>query len=139
MTDNQRGLLSRRAFARHAAMLSATASLAPAGLILPSSIQATAAPQLPDNFPKLSPEGQAEAEARYQLVLSRHGVRLNEEEKRNVRMMCFFVQPSLDRLRAFSLSNADVPALFLKPIVERDKSPESKRNTAPPLATPNKS
>ena len=89
-----------------------------------------------DNYPKLSPAGQAEAEARFQLVLSRHGSRLNDEDKHNIRTLCYFAQPGLERLRSFSLKNGDVPALFLKPLVERGKTPPLKRPITPAAATP---
>lgn len=120
-TTNKQPLLSRREFARRAAVLSATASLVPAGVVLSQPAIASVPEQLPDNYPKLSPEGQAEAEARYQILLSRHGVRLTEEQKKSARMLCFSAQPGLDKVRAYSLNNGDVPALFLKPIVEREK------------------
>ena len=125
MEDHDR-TLSRRQFAQKAALLSATASLAPAGVLLPAPAAAGQAPaQLPDNFPKLSAEGQAEAEARFQSLLSRYGSRLNDEEKSLARTACYLAQPSLERLRAFSLENGDVPALYLKPLVERDKKPSA--------------
>jgi hypothetical protein len=114
-------------------MLSATASLVPAGVVLASPMPAEVAgpEQLPDNYPKLSPGGQAEAEARYQVVLSRHGAQLTDEQKKNVRMLCFSLQPNIEKVRAFSLTNGDVPALFLKPIVEREKSSSPKPGTTP--------
>jgi hypothetical protein len=136
MQSHKQSLLSRRQFARRAAVLSATASLVPAGMVLPQPSEVAETEQLPENYPKLSPEGQAEAEARCQLVLSRHGARLTDEEKKSVRMLCFSVQPNLEKVRAFSLSNGDVPALFLKPIVERDKSPALKPNATSTMTSP---
>ncbi len=153
MPDNKEKLVSRRAFARQAAMISATASLAPASLV-PAALAtgshnssghvfAHAAPleeheQLPENFPKLSPAGQAEAEARYQLVMSRHGARLSEEQKKLTRTLCLFGQPGLERLRTYSLSNGDVPALFLRPLVEREKPLVLKHDPASTSPTPKK-
>jgi hypothetical protein len=136
MTDDQKKLLSRRAFARRAALFSASAALLTDGTFRTSNVLADVAVQLPADLPKLSPESQAEAEARFQLVLSRHGARLSEEEKRNVRTLCYFSQPGLDRLRSFALKNGDVPALFLKPIVERDKPASSNRPTTAPFVAP---
>ena len=121
MNDPNQKLFSRRSFARRAALVSASAALLSETSVLTSNLHAISPAQLPDNLPKLSPESAAEAEARFQLVLSRHGLRLSEEEKRNTRTLCYFAQPGLDRLRAFSLKNGDVPALFLKPLVEREK------------------
>ena len=98
-------------------MVSASAGLVSSGLLSSQNSFATEFAQLPDNVPKLTPEGQAEADARYQLVLSRNGSHLTEEEKSTVKMACVFVQPGLQRLRAYPLKNGDLPALFLKPIV----------------------
>ncbi len=136
MTDNQQKLLTRRAFARRAAVFSASAALITESSLLRSATLSDPSAQLPVDLPKLSPESQAEAEARFQLVLSRHGSRLNDEDKRNIKALCYFSQPSLDHLRAFSLKNSDVPALFLKPIVEREKPPQSYRPATAPVATP---
>ncbi len=114
-------VFSRRAFAQRAALLSATAGIAPPGLLLQTDSSAQESIQLPDNFPKLSAEGQAEAEARYQLVQSRYGSRLNEEQTKLIKLMCYMAQPGLERLRSFQLKNGDVPDLFLRPLVEREK------------------
>jgi hypothetical protein len=138
MQDKKEILFSRRQFAKRAAVLSATASFVPAGVVLPHSVPAKEPEQLSENFPKLSPEGQAEAEARFQLVLSRHGVRLTEDQKKDVRMACFSAQPGLERVRAFPLTNGDVPALFLKPIVEREKTAPLKNDAIPAKAIPTK-
>ena len=119
-TQNEK-LLSRRAFAQRAALLSASAGLAPASRILPTIANTEGSVQSPANLPVLSAEGQSEAEARYQLALSRYGSRLNEEQKNTVKLMCYRTQPGLERLRSFPLKNGDVPDLFLKPLVEREK------------------
>jgi hypothetical protein len=134
MEEKTRTLISRRQFAQRAVVVSATASFVPAEIALGRSAESRTGLQLPDNFPKLSPEGQAEAEARYELLLSRHGTQLSDEQKKNTMMLCSFAQPGLERLRAFSLKNGDVPALFLKPIVERDKAPVSKTAIPPTQA-----
>jgi hypothetical protein len=128
MKNHKNKLFSRRAFARQAALFSASASLVSSGFAseqLSSSVETS---QLPDNFPKLTPEEQAEADARCQLVLSRCGTRLKEDERAMVKMACYFVQPSLQRLRAFPLKNGDVPALFLRPLVEREKTAGAKQS-----------
>ncbi len=121
MSEEQEKGLSRREFAQRVAMLSAGASLVPGSTMLPDAAGAEEAGQLPENLPKLTPQGVAESEARYQLILSRHGSMLKDEDKKTIRTQCFSAQPSLDRVRAYLLQNGDVPALFLKPIVEREK------------------
>jgi hypothetical protein len=117
--NEKRSEISRRQFARRAAVLSATASLVPA------SVFAVPTPPTPDQAPpgtpKLSPESQAEAEARYQQILNQYGSRLSAEEKTIVKQANATLQESLDHVRAFPLQNGDGPALYLKPLVEREK------------------
>jgi hypothetical protein len=133
MNEKKRGGISRREFARRAAIASAVASIAPATALPANSAppaaptvdgSASAAPaQQPANTTKLSPEGQAEAEARFQSILNQYGKRFSEEQKADLRRLCFVAQPPLDRLRAYALANGDAPALYLKPLVEREKDP----------------
>ena len=44
-------------------------------------------------------------------------------QKADLRRLCNLAQPPLDRLRAYALENGDGPALYLKPLVEREKNP----------------
>lgn len=131
--------ISRREFARHAVLASAVASLAPVAVmpadareLLPhSTAPAPAAqPQEAAKLPKLSPEGQAEAEARVQTIFSRYGSRFSDAQKADIRRLCLLAQPPLDRLRAYGLANGDGPALYLKPLVEREKKPVMAGKTA---------
>ena len=62
-------------------------------------------------------------EARFQTILSQYGNRFSAEQKSDIRRLCELAQPSLDRLRAYALENGDNPALYLKPLVEREKNP----------------
>ena len=139
--------MSRREFARRAALASAVASLAPvhaaaatgparsdAAPASGSSAQTSTAPQTPvPNLPKLSPEGQAEIDARVQAILAQYGSRLSENQQADIRRLCTLAQPALDRLRAYHLENADGPALYLKPLVEREKKPAAAK---PPAKNP---
>ena len=156
--DKPRAGISRREFARRAALASAPAIVAPAmaAAWTPAPASAAAplspavgaeapAPQAPaatpstqaadasaanaqaPNLPKLSPEGQAEVDARIQSILGQYGSRLSEEQKTDIRRLGTFAQPPLDRLRAYHLDNSDGSALYLKPLVEREK-----KNVAPP-------
>ena len=125
MEDNKDHTLSRREFAHRAALLSATASIVPAGVLLPADCLAAAPAQLPENLPKVSGEGQAEADARFQIVLSRYGSRLSEEEKRSAKVLCFSLQNTVERVRAYPLENGNVPAVFLKPLIDRGSKPKS--------------
>jgi len=115
--------ISRREFARRAAIVSAV-SIVPANALPDHSLIAPAVSQSP-NASSLSPESQSEAEARYQAILGAYGSRFSDEKKADIRRLCFAAQPSLDRLRAYPLENGDSPALYLKPLVEREKKTQS--------------
>jgi hypothetical protein len=115
--------ISRREFARRAAIVSAV-SIVPAGTLPLHSSIPQSAQQQPSGAPSLSPESQAEAEARYQAILAAYGSRFSDTQKTDLRRLCFAAQPSLDRLRAYPIENGDGPALYLKPLVEREKKTE---------------
>ena len=122
------GRISRREFARRAAIASAAASIAPAAALATPAAHAIPAPppaQPPQaaDMPKLSPEGHAEVEARVQSILSQYGSRFSDAQKTDLRRLCALAQPPLDRLRAYALENGDGPGLYLKPLLEREKNP----------------
>jgi hypothetical protein len=155
--------ITRREFARRAALASAVAAVAPTGALTSpspsfppnehasvaaadlrghlsdsSSKVALSAEQQPSDLPKLSPESHAEVEARVQAILSQYGSRFNEAQKADLRRLCNLAQPPLDRLRAYALDNGDAPALYLKPLVEREKNPlENTRVGKTPAASRN--
>jgi hypothetical protein len=133
MNEPRKSGISRRQFARRAAVLSASASIVPAASVFADSLQTPPAQQPAETHPNLSAESQAEAEARYQQILSQYGSRLSAEEKVSLREMNLVTQTSLDKVRAYSLENGDAPALYLKPLVEREKKP-----LQPPAAAPAK-
>ena len=138
MDEKTRTSISRREFARRAALASAMASFAPASAVN-SAVPATPQTPPPANTPRLSPEGQTEAEARLQTILAQYGTRFSEDQKADLKRLCLLAQPPLDRLRAYNLENADGPALYLKPLVEREKKPKPpavKSGAASPAATP---
>lgn len=115
-------LLSRRQFTRRAAVLSASATLVPAKALLPASSGSAA--QAAPNAPQLSPRGQLEADSRYQQILSLYGDHLDDAQKANIKKMCADLQPTLEKIRKFNLENGNAPALYLKPLVEREKKPQ---------------
>lgn len=123
--------ISRREFTRRAAFASAATTLSPA-ILLPvaggSAFPEGPLPALqdPTGKPKLSPEGLLELEARVQTIFARYGKRLSEEQKADIRRLQTLLQPQLESLRAYSLANSDPPALYLKPLVEREKTPAAK-------------
>jgi hypothetical protein len=133
MNEPRKSGISRRQFARRAAVLSASASMVPTASVFGESLQTPPAPQTAPAHPNLSADGQAEAEARYQQILSQYGSRFSAEEKASLLEMNLVMQASLDKVRAFSLENGEAPALYLKPLVEREKKP-----VLPPAAGPAK-
>lgn len=137
MPDKNELLCSRREFAQRAALL--TASLVPAGLVLEKSALPAAAAQLPENLPKLSPEGQIEADARFQAILSQYGTHFSADQKALIQGLCIFLQPALEHLRAYPLQNGDAPALYLKPLMERERKPQASPPTGSAPATSKKS
>lgn len=130
--------ISRREFARRAAMASAAASLAPVEILGAEPGVESPEPQQPPDLPKLSPEGQAEVEARIHAILSQYGSRFSGEQKKDIRRLCALAQPPLDHLRDYAIQNGDEPALYLKPLVERDKKPAARTATAKPAASAKK-
>ena len=131
---------SRREFARRVAITSA-ATLVPASAFTSPPSPAPALSQQPPNLPKLPPESQAEADARVQSALAQYGGRLSDQQKSEIARLSAGQQRQLDRLRAFKVENADDPALYLKPLMEREKKPASTnpaatRPTAKPSAQP---
>ncbi len=140
MPDDEKGpratparpaVLSRRDFAFRAALASA-ATLAPRNALCLPRGQAAANSLLSPDEPKLSPAGQAEAEARIQMILARYGSRLSAEQKADVRRLSLQLQEPLESLRTYPLANGDPPALYLKPLFEREKrKPSTKAALAP--------
>jgi len=130
MDQPKKSGISRRQFARRAALLSATASIAPAASVFADALPAPAQ-QPPDTHPQLSAESQTEAGARYQQILSQYGSRFSAEENTTIRQTNLTMQTSLDKIRAYPLENGDSPALYLKPLVEREKKKPATPAVAP--------
>ena len=109
--------LSRREFARSAALAATTAVVAPATLlaqeVAPKLAQSAQNPGQPATG-GLSPELQAEGELKYQWVIERYGSRLSEAEKKDVHRLIMEGQKPLAAFRAFPLDNSDQPATVLK-------------------------
>jgi hypothetical protein len=128
--------ISRREFARRAAFVSAAASLSPADLLKRESTAATAPPLQTPGAPKLSPESQTEVESRLQAVFAQYGSRLNDTQKADLRRLAAEGQAGLDRLRAYPTNNSDGPALYLKPLIEREKKALPKPANPRPAGAP---
>jgi hypothetical protein len=110
--------VSRRAFARKAALTAATAAVLPGG-VLSSSLEpggslAPIASLAQPQEGRLAPESQAEADTTFQAILRRYGNRLSEEQKTDLRRLVNEGQKPLETMRAFPLDNADQPGNVLK-------------------------
>ena len=133
---------SRREFARRAALLSLAAPIAaPLAAAAPSPTAAVSPPaddqqlpKLPPGFPKLSDQSRAEVEARYDSIVRQYSGRFNDQQKAELRRLSFLAQPALDNLRAYTIHNSDSPALYLKPLVEREKKPPKSATPSPAAA-----
>jgi hypothetical protein len=98
-----KGHLSRRDFARTAALAAATAALPQT-----SSVQASVPAQTAGVQPaRLSPAG----EAQLQTILDRHGKRLSDDQKSEVRRLVAQAQKTSETLRSLPLDNSDEPAM----------------------------
>ena len=139
MGKKNQSAISRREFARRAAFVSAAASLTPGHLLNAAPLTSPVEAQQPPNAPKLSPEGQVEVESRIQAILNQYGSRLSDAQKADIRRLATEAQPPLDRLRAYTTDNGDGPALYLKPLLEREKKPSPKGAPSKPAAKPKSS
>jgi len=113
---------SRREFARRAALVSA-ATLVPPDRLSTSDPGTNSLPKQSPNAPSLSPESQAEVDNRYQTILKLYGSRLSEAQRTDLQRLCLSGQQAIDRLRAYDIENGDNPALYLKPLLERERRP----------------
>jgi hypothetical protein len=122
------GRISRRDFARRAALAAASAAVMPTRLLAqPLPTSALVAPQAPPNEQKLSPASQAEVDARIQIIFKKYGDRLAEEQKKDIQRLVTEGQKPLDTLRAYKIENSDQPATVFKLPQE---SPALKRRPA---------
>jgi len=103
--------ISRRSFARRAALAAAAACL-PRELI--AGVEATSSPPQQQGEEKLSPEGQDEAEAKIQAIFHKYGDRLSEAQKTDIRRLVTEGQKPLETMRKFPLDNADQPGNVLR-------------------------
>ena len=131
--------ISRREFARRAAIVSAAASLSPAELLHPQTPPAAVSAAQSPSTPNLSPEAQVESHSRMESILSQYGSRLSDPQKADLTRLSDAAQPMLDRLRAYPIDNGDGPGLYLKPLLEREKKPVMTPGTAKPAVAPKKS
>ena len=132
-SSKTKSLISRREFAQTAALVTASAAIAPAAFSAASSDSGMLAGTFEQSAPQapLSPEDQAEAESRTTAVLRKRGDRLSPEQKSEIHRLATELQRSLAHLRAFPLENDSQPATVLKLIpgtrTALPKTPSRKR------------
>jgi hypothetical protein len=97
--------ISRRDFAR-------TVGVAAGAALLPRRARGDERPKAtaPPPATKLSAAGQAEADARVQMIVARYGARLSPAERADLARLSSEAQLQLDKLRAFPLDFGDEPA-----------------------------
>ncbi len=108
--------LSRREFARRAAVAVTTAAVLPASLLsqetAPQRPSSTNQPPQPPTA--LSADLQAEGELKYTWIIQTYGKRLSEDQKQDLHRLVMEGQKPLAAFRAFPLENSDQPATVLK-------------------------
>jgi nitrous oxide reductase len=104
--------ISRRDFARRAAFAAATAACLPGDLLASSAAPTPTAPQQENE--KLSPESQAEVDAKIQAIFSKYGGRFSDAQKADIRRLVTEGQKPLEVMRKFPLDDSDQPATVLK-------------------------
>jgi hypothetical protein len=105
--------ISRRDFARRAALAAATAACWPGDLLARTG----APPELqeaPAQPKKLSPESQAEVDMKIQAIFRKYGNRLSDTQKVDIHRLVIEGQEPLEKMRAFPLDNSDEPGNVLK-------------------------
>jgi hypothetical protein len=115
--------ISRREFARRAALAAAGAAIMP-GSLAPAPLT----PQGTAEGNKLSPAAQAEVELKIQAIFRKYGERLNDAQKTDIRRLVTEGQKPLQALRAYHTENWDQPATVLR--IFPEASVETRRRPA---------
>ncbi len=116
MPDPKTPSLTRRQFATTALLTATAATLGAA-----TSANAANSADAQSPAPPLPEASHSESAQRLQTILTLYGSRFSDDQKADLKKICNNTQTSLDRLRAFPTDNADDPALYLKPLWEREK------------------
>jgi hypothetical protein len=95
--------LSRRDFARAAALAAATAALPQSTSVQASGLAQGAGAQASP----LPADGELQAQA----IFAKYGKRLSDEQKADIRRLAASAQKTSDTLRSFPLDNSDEPAM----------------------------
>jgi len=109
--------LSRREFARRAALAATAAVVTP--VLVEGQESSASKPTATGDKPApasagLSPQLQQEGELKFQWIMQRYGDRLSAAEKEDIHRLVMEGQKPLTPLYAFPIDNGDDPALVLK-------------------------
>ncbi len=126
---------SRRDFGRGVAAALASATLAPAGLMLPRSVRAGDLTALQeDQAADLSAAARAEIDAKVQHIIARWGDRLSEDQRTRLRATVTRHVRMLESVRSFPLENGDPPAPVLRILEEKPGADPHSKSSAPKRA-----
>jgi hypothetical protein len=116
-SDNAPERLSRREFARKAAIAAAASVSAPALLSGSDLAPAAVAPAQDQKAPplkNLTPDQTADVDAKLANILRKYGDRFNDDQKKRLRRILAQHQRLLAPVREFAVKNGDVPASVLR-------------------------
>jgi hypothetical protein len=125
------GSISRRQFARNAALAAAVSISAPA--LLPAlesssgSAPGAAAPvqeQKAAPLKNLTPQQTADVDARLANILRKYGDRFNDEQKKRLRRILAQQERLLAPIREFAVQNGDPPASVLRVTFDKPSPPK---------------
>jgi hypothetical protein len=134
VSDEKKSALTRREFATGVLLTGAAATLSAV-----SPTPAAAFPPQSTAQPPPAEASQSESAQRLQTILVLYGPRFSDDQKADLKKICNSTQSSLDRLRAYPTDNSDDPALYLKPLWEREKKPPASVTDKHQTTTPAKS
>lgn len=136
VNPKQKNQISRRDFARHAALAAAGAAVLPATSLASATEKSLPPVEAPaqSSANKLSPASQAEVDARLEVIFNKYGSRLNDTQKSDLRRLAAEGQKPLDAIRAYSVGNSNQPVTVLKlyPEASALQSPENSKSAASP-------
>ncbi len=98
--------ISRRSFAKQAVVIAGAAVVLPEALAQSAPMSDQPVPPSQSDLPLGS---RAEVEARIRWVIDKHGARLSEVERADIRRLITGAQSGLDAMRAYPLDNAVDP------------------------------
>lgn len=111
--------MSRRQFSRNLALIATTAAVHPGSALGRQVARPTL--QQPDTS-KLTPEG----EAQYQMILSRYGATLTDEQGADVRRLVGTAQKTGEDIQKFELENWNEPAPIFRVYIDENGVEEGK-------------